>query len=231
MLLPTTYQELERVYLRLTEARASSIAVTSVQPHEGVSLLVDAIARRAAYAGKRVLIVDLNLFHPRPLPVPDSQARWCKGEPPQPINTAVEGVDLVPVPDDKKSQILVREVGHLEGLMEQWCGDYDQLLLDTSPISRNNHGNIPATRVLQAASASVLTLAAGVTTLPQLRAAMAELEAADVRLLGTVLNDRYNPCLRDELLREVARISSMFPRISAWLSGKISASQLLSIQV
>ena len=54
---------------------------------------------------------------------------------------------------------------------------------------------------------------------------------ADVNLIGCVLNDRFNPKLKDELLREVRRIQKRFPKISRWLTEKIQGQRLLALDV
>lgn len=229
--LPSTYQELERVYQRLPVKQHSCIGVSASQPEEGVSTLVDAIARRAAGAGRSVLVVDFNLHHPRHFDVPVFDLGWDRGKVLGVIKDQQSGVDYLPVPMDKVSLVQLREPGAIEQWVEQWKESYQLVLFDTSAINQTNSGNLHAARALSACDASIITMMAGVTSRPAFETAINDLSHEDIRLLGVVMNDRFNPSLKNELLRETSRITDMFPRFKGYLHRILVNSQLLSIRI
>ena len=57
--------------------------------------------------------------------------------------------------------------------------------------------------------------------------AVKKLADADALLLGTVINDRHNPSLKDELLREI-RCMRRFSRFGDWAARNIQGTRLLS---
>jgi protein-tyrosine kinase len=76
----------------------------------------------------------------------------------------------------------------------------------------------------------VLVVLAGVTPTSALRAALDKLASADVNLLGTVLNDRKNPSLAEELERETKRFKRVLPGPAKWLIERIGKSTLLNLE-
>ena len=59
--------------------------------------------------------------------------------------------------------------------------------------------------------------------------ASARLRRAGAKLLGTVINDRFNPSLAQELLRETFRFDRYLPALSARLRSAIRRSRLLNL--
>ncbi|WP_411991137.1 hypothetical protein [Agarivorans sp. DSG3-1] len=229
--LPSTYQELERIYQRIPIQQNTCIGVSSSQPEEGVSTLVDAIARRAAGAGRSVLVVDFNLHHPRHFDQPVFDLGWDRGKVQGMIKDPQSGIDYLPVPLDKVSLLSLKEPGVIEQWTEQWKQSYQLVLIDTSAVNQNNCGNVSAQRALAGCDASIMTMMAGVTSRPAFEAAIADLRTEDIRLLGVVMNDRFNPSLQSELVRETSRITIFFPRFQRVLQRILVNSQLLSIRV
>lgn len=242
MMLPTSYQELEKIYQGLSLKSSSCIAITSAEPGEGVSLIVDALAQRALSVQKRVLVVDLNLFHPRAVieSFKQEQARskagsdavsWRAGQPPEPIQQAASDADLITAPFDKESLLKLREAGFLEQLIEHWKQSYDLILLDCSAVNLNNHSNIPIVRVTQAADGVLLCYLAGKTAGVKLKQACHDIQQQGALVLGVILNDQFNPALKQELLRSLPKMLRWLPGFSTWLCNRVKVSQLLSIRV
>ncbi|MCM2679546.1 tyrosine-protein kinase family protein [Echinimonas agarilytica] len=253
MIFPSNYQELERIYQRLQLSSSSCIAVTSAMPGEGVSLLVDALANRALKAHKKVLVVDFNLFHPRDVaPVQSGSEehilQWRKGVP-HSANTNRKAqlgcsdkltdssvlepkgqMTIMPTPMDKESIVALREPGALEACIQQWKKDYQLIIFDCAAVNLNNRGNLPASRVVAASDGVIMCYMAGITAAIHLRQAHEELQREEALLLGVVINDQYNPLLKQELLRKLRKWSAKLPRLNAWLHRKIQNSQLLSIR-
>ena len=61
--------------------------------------------------------------------------------------------------------------------------------------------------------------------------AVNKLSNAGSQLLGCVFNDRDNPPLKHELLREIQRIRPRFSGITDWFEKRIRRNRLLSLEV
>ncbi|WP_026973371.1 tyrosine-protein kinase family protein [Aliagarivorans marinus] len=227
--LPEDYQELEAVYQRLPLAQASCIGVSATRSGEGVSTLVDALARRAQLAGHRVLVVDLNLHRPRVQHSLIGCSGWQQGEPE--INRSAAGLDYLPPPADRTSLIKLKEPGYLEKWIEQWKQSYQLVLLDCSSLTRANAGNLPALRALVAADQTLLCYLAGRTPGNELRDCLEDLNRTDAVVLGLVVNDRFNPSLRSELMRQGAKVSRFFPKPFRKMGMGLLQSKWLSIRI
>ena len=72
---------------------------------------------------------------------------------------------------------------------------------------------------------------AGKTTQSAVIQARRRLDAANVRLIGAVVNDCYNPTLAAEMERECKRLDRWAPRIAGWLKRRVMDSPLLNVPV
>ena len=235
MLIPFQNIELERVYTQTLAGKVRSLAITSANAGEGVTTLATALAHRNLMAGRSTLLVDLNLWNPSLNGVLDlDTAIEEKGLLPSPrlISSGSQSDALIGItaPTKRDAVLKLREPGVLEQCIEEWHKDYDTVIIDTSPINRVNARNIPAERVAAACDAAILSVLAGMTSETMVSSAVKKLNEAGALLLGSVINDRFNPSLKDELLREIRRISRLRP-LARWLSNKVQGMRLLSLEV
>ncbi len=236
MQIPDDYIELERIYAATLARDVRSLAVVSTCPCEGVSTVIKALARRNLIAGHSTLLVDLNLHSPNlgtlfnleALPARTAQLS-------SPHSLALSEIDtklaLVTGPADRRSIVTLREPGSLEKHIENWLNDYDSVLIDTSPISLNNSGNLPGERAAGACDGAILTVLAGQTTETAITNTVDKLKLANALLLGCVINDQFNPTLKSELLREVKRIDRFLPKLAAKFRSWIYKNYLLNLEV
>lgn len=229
-------QELERIHALTLGNGVATLAVTAANPGEGCSTLVLALARRNLLAGKSTLVVDLNLHAPMmepALPLEDRAERRPLLAAPGLVSYS--GDDQVytgiTAPSGRAVVMRLSEPGVLEGQIEQWRGTFDTVLIDTPPVNHVNGRNIPAERICAACEGALLVVLAGYTTEPMVHSAAEKLGQAGARLVGTVLNDRDNPPLRDELLREASRLEPLWPRLAAWLKRLIGRNRFLAIEI
>lgn len=143
-------------------------------------------------------------------------------------NSALTGVSA---PAGRETILRLREPGALETQISLWQQEYDTIIFDTSPLSRRNGDNIPAGRVAAACDSCLLLVLAGHTSEAAVESAVQQLESAGAKLLGCVLNDRHNPTLKAELIRETTRLDSHLPRLSRWLRSRIEQIRLLALDV
>ncbi|RKF18778.1 tyrosine-protein kinase family protein [Alginatibacterium sediminis] len=229
-LLPYNYQELERVYQQISPLSSSCISVTSATAGEGVSTLIDAIAQRTKNAGKRVLVVDLNLHHPRSNIAPETQICWTRALDSQNLQTQAR-IDYLCAPIDFDLRQQLRDAQLLQQWFLSWKQHYHLVLLDTSALNRYNSGNISAQSVCRVSDSVLLCVLAGKTSSIQLLNAKRELESVDANVMGVVLNDRFNPSFKSLVLRSAKRLNKISPKLFRWCEQHIQNSQLLSMRV
>lgn len=222
MSIPIQYLELESLYAATLAQGIRSLAVTSAEGGEGVSTICDALARRAEADGLKTLLVDLNLYHPGRV----SPIQWGPNDLPEPL-TRGRSLALIPAPG--KDLMAFRNKDTLNQLLAGWLAQYDVVLCDTSPLTALNRGNIPADQVCAACQGALLVVLAGVTPAAAIQSAVDKLARADVNLLGAVFNDRVNPGLASEMLRELNRLPSN--RLTEWLKRWCRRSALLNYRI
>ena len=254
-MIPEQYLELEHIYNATLAKGMRSLAVTSANSGEGVSSVLASLANRNLYADRATLIVDFNLFRPNirqrfSLPadtVSSSNTAITPYDnkqlsninikqqlpPPHLITHSKSQAPLAVItPNPCKTTLLqLREPGTIEEMIECWKKDYDSILFDTSAINSANWSNLPAPRAAAASDGALLVILSGHTTETMLATATKKLTNAGAVIVGCVMNDRDNPQLNYELIREANRIEGRFPRLSAWLKKKVRNTPILNLEI
>lgn len=233
--LPEHYVELERVYSRTIGQGMRSLVVTSADEGEGVTTLVVALAKRHRYSGRSTLVVDLNLHRPTlhkrfGLSFIPSAPDGVHGPDALPRVDLGERLTVMPAPTNRGEAVQLRDAHRFAEYLEVWLAQYDVVLFDSTPLNGSNKGNIPAERIAHGCDGCILVVLAGVTPASAVRAALDKLKSAGVVPVGTVLNDRYNPSLAEELRRETQRFDRHLPGFTQRLRGRIRASRLLNLE-
>ncbi|MES9857108.1 MAG: CpsD/CapB family tyrosine-protein kinase [Sedimenticola sp.] len=236
MLIPERFEEIERIHAATAARSIRSLAVTAANEGEGVSTLALALARRNLLAGRSTLLVDLNLYRPSlhtTLDITPASRHEALLESPCIVtpdggNSALTGISA---PSRRETILRLREPGVLETQISLWQQEYDTIIFDTSPLSRLNGDNIPAGRVAAACDGCLLLVLAGETSEAAVENATQQLQSRGAKLLGCVLNDRHNPTLKAELLRETKRLDAHLPRLGRWMRSYIKQIRLLALDV
>lgn len=254
MNIPYQNMEIEQIYTQLLSNPHTSIAVCAAHEGEGVTSLAFALAQRNLLAGHATLLVDLNLYHPaiKSLLAIDTTELTANINQPHSASTAIQthnSCDLlgepqlvsnvdnsivltgVTAPKQRDHVMKIRQPGVLEKCIEEWLKQYDTVIIDTSPLNRINAQNIPPERVAAACDGAILVVLAGQTSEAAVSNAVTKLTNANAQLLGSVLNDRDNPTLREELLRETQRLEPRLAWLSRPLKRIINKSRLLALEV
>lgn len=238
MHIPPQNMEIEKIYCNLLMGNNNSIAICSANQGEGVTSIALALAQRNLLAGKSTLVVDFNLYRPsfsKLLPTDTNRLISHESlESPQLVTTdEQQTVALIGVTSPKRRDLILklRQPGMLEQCIEEWKTSYDTIIFDTSPINRINANNIPAERVAAACDASLLVVLAGHTTEAMITSAVYKLNAAGAQLQGCIYNDRDNPTLQKELLREVSRLEPKLNWLTRSIKNFINNSRLLTLEI
>jgi len=236
MHIPPQNMEIERIYSQVLGIGKRAIAISSANSGEGVSSIAQALTQRNLLAGHSTLLVDLNLHHPSLnslLKLDESTAEPGLLDKPQLVSIKKQSTTLTGIiPPTRRDLVMkLRKPGVLEQCITEWQETFDTVIFDTSPINRVNANNIPPERVAAACDGSLLVVLAGCTTEAMVSTAVDKLNAAGAQLLGCVYNDRNNPPLKSELLREARRLEPRFGRIAHRLGNWIRQNRLLSMEI
>jgi len=230
--LPVHYQELEMTYANTIGRGVQVLAVTSSDSREGVSTLAEALALRSEAGGKKTLLVDLNMYHPsvdkRFVVLSKSDANLSNSDKLSVMNAEGTNICIVTAPTADSNQLRLRERDVLKMNIDSWRKAYDSIIIDTSPLNAINRSNIPAETVCSLSDGGILVVLAGKTTEISVQGAYTRLANAGARLLGTVINDRFNPSLSSELVRETYRLEKHLPGLMAKVRGMIRCSKFLN---
>jgi Mrp family chromosome partitioning ATPase len=208
-MIPATHDEIEQIYLAAELSGSRSVCVTACHSREGVTAIASALTERYLLAGHKTLYVDLNLFHPAfqnidMLPS-DAESELVTGS----LIEHRETQQLftgVSVPAARSQQMAYKDPNKLKTAVTNWLSEFDRVIVDTSPLLNVNKNNIPAQSVASACDKTILIVLGGSTTSAQLNKAMAKLNQPGIELLGTVLNAKEQPTLKQELIREIQRL-------------------------
>lgn len=237
MHIPPQNMEIEKIYSQLLGKNNRAIAVCSANQGEGVSSIALALAHRSLLAGHTTLVVDFNLYRPSLYKLLTLDGPLVENEgydKPQLVTVQQQQpIALIGItaPTRRDLVIKLRKPGVLEEFIIEWKKAFDTIIFDTSPVNRINANNIPAERVAAACDGCLLVVLAGNTSEAMVSSAVEKLENANTKLLGCIFNDRDNPPLRDELLREAQRLESCFGSLARRISNWIRKSHLLSMEI
>jgi protein-tyrosine kinase len=234
-MLPAHNSEHENIYLRSLGSGMRAIAITSSNHGEGVSSLSIALVQRHLLARKSTLFVDLGGNQPGQLNVLASPA---DGNPvdstePQLLIGQEDSYALlgIPAPANNKTNLDWRNPGILEGYIGAWLEQFDAVIVDAGSFNRSSPTLVPAERIVGACDATLLVVMAGITTEPTVRSTCDRILSAGGNLAGCVLNERYNPSLKEELLREAARVPEALGKFKKTLLQWIDRNRLLSLEI
>ena len=240
MLIPPQNMEIEKIYCQLQNGSKRSIAICSANQGEGVTSVALALAQRNLLAGHSTLLVDLNLYRPalNTLLSLDSQSLLPQlntdtFNSPQLVTTQEQSTALTGItsPCHRDLILKLRRPGVLEQYIDEWHKSFDTIIFDTSPINRVNAKNIPAERVTAACDGGLLVVLAGHTTEAMITSAVEKINIAGGQLFASIYNDRDNPTLKSELVREVHRLGHHFKWLARYIKKQINKSRLLTLEI
>lgn len=234
-MIPLQNIEMENIYLRSIGDGMRTLAITSSCRGEGVSSVAVALAQRHLLAGRSTLLVDLNDENPghlAALPAPEASRSGASIEP-QIVSDEDGSYALlgIPAPTNSRANLNWRNPGVLERYLVGWLDQVDAVIVDAGSFDRSPGTLIPTERIVGACDATLLTVMAGVTTEVSVRQTCERIRAAGGTLAGCILNDRVNPSLKQELLRETDRIPRFLGFVKQKINGWINTNRLLSLEL
>lgn len=235
MIIPPQNMEIESVYTDIWRQNYRSIAITSTNPHEGVSTLAAALTQRNLLAGHSTLLVDLNVNKPSlkailSLPQCDKPKHIFKA--PELVHEVGEEITFtgVTAPIDRSAIMQLRSPGVLKSQVQIWLNQFDTVIVDTSSVYHSHSDGIPAELVASVCDATLLVVLAGSTRELMVANAVQRLNRNAANIMGCVINDQINPTLKSELLRETQRLQKYSTGLTRLISALINTCAFLNIE-
>ncbi len=225
---PILYVEVENIYSQSFGAGYRSVAITSSVQGEGKSSVVDALAKRAKFSGKNVLVVDLNTFNPQ---LSEKLRQLSESDGNEIIALPKKGYSLLPAPQSIPEIMKFKESNILNTAINDWLDNYDCVIFDTSPLQSLNQSNIPPEIVCRVCEGAILIIEAGKTPANLIEEGAKKLKSNKVNVIGTVINDKHNPSLLYELIRETKRLDRLLPNAMTRLRKYLASLTLLNVSV
>lgn len=231
-----TSVEIDRIHSQLSDKYIRCVAISSANSGEGVSSIALALAQRSLLAGHSTLLVDLNIYHPSfksALNIDDVTSEpslFKQSELVYLENTSIV-VTGITAPIQRSSIMKLRQHGVLEQYIQEWKESFDRVIIDTSPLNRVNANNITPERVAAACDGCLVVILAGSTTESMIVSAIDKLSSASAHIIGCVFNDRDNPSLKNELIREIKRLRPRFNWLANHLEAWSSKNNFLDLEV
>ncbi len=228
--LPIHYAEVEAIYNQTIGTGYRTIAITSAIAGEGKTTISQALVERAQLIGKKVLLVEMNTFNP----ALSNKLRETIAQPLTEniiVNIKSKGYSLLPAPKNIRDVLHYREANLLIASINQWLEHFDCIIFDTSALTTLNQSNIPAEIICEACEGAILVVEAGKTPQSLIQESIEKFKIKKINLIGSIINDKSNPPLLTELLRETYRLNHLFPKLMAKLRKKLSNTIVFNISI
>jgi protein-tyrosine kinase len=227
--------QFENIYQRSLGSGMRSVAIISSSQGEGVSSLAVALVQRHLLTGRSALFVDLGSSEStqlNALPAPANGIPVAPTEP-QLLTSAEDSFALlgIPAPANNKANLQWRNPGILENYIGAWLDQFDAVIIDAGNFNRESPALVSAELIVGACDSTLLVVMAGSTTEPTVRHTCARIMSAGGKLAGCVLNERYNPSLKQELLRESERLPAVLQAVQKSIVRWINRNRLLSLEI
>lgn len=189
------YERLRSNIRRFGSKSAKVIALTSVSSAEGKSVTAFNLAIASAQAGKRTLLIELDLRSPSN--ADNLQVEPDPGASAEPLNYYAErneairlvpgiaNLYVVPSPGPLRQVVAILESGELRKLIEDARGRFDQVIIDTPSLSRCND----ALLIESLTDGMILVTRPGITRGSMLGETVDQFTETDISLLGAIIND------------------------------------------
>lgn len=224
-------RSVQNTFYKIQNECLKSVAVTATQRQEGVSVFSYALARRASTAGLNVLLIDFNLNHPVQ---GDFLALECSNWDPDSdfhdknIQTLSNtNLSVLTAPEKIRNYWPFQDKAKMRMMIERLHQDFDLIIADM-PSILNHEMDIQVEILCSGFDASLLMVLSGETMEPDIAQASDLMNKAGVRILGSIINDRYTPTLANEIKREIDRFLRRFPGLCRTLNKHIDESAFLN---
>ena len=221
----------QNTFYKIKREDVKSLAMTSARRHEGVSAFSYALARRAATAGVRVLLIDMNFMHPG-----QSEALALEHHDWNPTtqieqnsiqNISSTNLAVLSAPQKVRDTWPFQDQDKIRQMLDRLGEDYDLVIADMPSILEPK-SELQIEIVCAAFDAAVIMALSDNAIETEMTQVKGMLDEAGVNILGAVMNDQFFPTLAEELYRQLDKFSPRFPRAADFLRRWVSGSAFLN---
>ena len=221
-LAPTDFAEMTRLGRSILRNLRGPLLVVSPSGAEGASSVALLLAEKAAADGKPTILADLNLKN-RSLSekmllgdgswiLPHGKGAWGA------LRPIAGNLQALPAPKQMAALQGLAEQGGIPSLLEAMQKHAEVVVLDASPLTAANRGNLDAVTLGTHANRTILVAQQGITQASQLKLAADQLLLAGVNVQGVVLNQQFAPTRRQRLSQLAEALGWLSPALGRALS-------------
>lgn len=224
-------QEVEDIHTRTFGRGARVIGVTGPKNQSGVTTVSKSLATRCALGGQKSLLLDMSRG-PGDKRASDQHGIADPSQSGQNIWKAKGGYDVLPINPSGQDKYRFRDSRSLVDMIRNDLGQYEQVVVDLSPIPDLGEAAVPAGIGASACDAVILVCRTYAVTQSEVEAAVQGLADNEAKIAGLVMNDQNAPTVGQELLREFERISWMLPKgVQDFVERKIASVKVLNTKI
>lgn len=229
---PAAFSEVSRLHRALTRGLHGSLVIAAATPEEGSTLVATLLALKSASAGKRTLLVDLNMRHsgithafglsPRLWGLKPAEGRSKAGFASEAIAPAAgaHDLDILPVPMDQPTLDMLNQGRGAAALFDLLSSRYEHIVVDTSPLAAHNRHNADPVLLAAAANRTTMVVLMRRTPADAVLHAVNAFATAGAQLVGLVANNLHNPTPRMLLTAMARSTGRIAPGLGSWIRAK-----------
>jgi len=172
------------------DEKLRTVLVTSTGPSEGKTIVASNLAIALAQARQRVLLIDADMRRPRvhdifEVPLQPGLSELIAGEHNKLVRpSGMPNLWLLPAGDVPLDPAELLSSGEFKRILKKFGEDFDWVLIDTPPVMAVSD----AALVAHVSAGVLFVIGSEQTTVPAALNALEQLEAANARFVGAVLN-------------------------------------------
>lgn len=221
----------QNTFYRVQREGIKSLAVTSTRRQEGVSALAYALSRRAATAGVRVLLIDLNFTHPgqsESLALAHHDWNPVEGIEESSIeNISNTNLAVLSAPQKVKDTWPFQDQNKIRQMLDRLNEEYDLVIADM-PSILEPESDLQVEILCAAFDATLITVLSSKAIETEMTQVKKTLDEAGVNIMGAVMNDQFTPRFSEELKRQLDKFEPRFERITIPLKRWIKNNAFLN---
>lgn len=218
-------------FYKIQREGVKNVAVTSVRRHEGVSAFSYALARRAATAGVRVLLIDMNFMHPGQSEMLALEHHdWTPaGHIEENSIEIISNTNLavLSAPQKVRDTWAFQDQGNIKMMLDRLGEEYDLVIADVPSILEPEN-DLQVEIVCAAFDGTMIMALAARTIETEMTQVKEMLDEAGVNILAAVMNDQFSPSFAEELHRQLDKFPQRFSHVTDFIRCKIDGSPFLN---
>ena len=217
---------IQNAFYKIQREGIKSIAITSANKREGVSALAYALARRAATADVRVLLIDFNLTNSgQTKSLALEQKAWKPNKSTKDgniVHLSNTNLSILSAPAKTNDSWPFQDQKSIREMIDSMSEKYDLIIADLPSLLDHNK-KLQVEIMCSAFDATLLMLLSNKTLETEVTKVRKILEDAKVNLIGVIMNDQFTPKLVDELKRQLGkfepRMLKLTQPLKKWIQG------------